>query len=139
MELIACIKLPAVIANLQEFLKTASSVALSRGFSAERISEIELVIEEVFVNIANYAYEGGQGDVEMLIKADEAGNLHVEFIDEGVPFDSTSVAEPDLEADVEERNIGGLGIFFMKQLMADVCYSREADKNSLKFTVVPSA
>ncbi|MBF0403411.1 ATP-binding protein [Candidatus Magnetominusculus xianensis] len=134
------VKLPAALDHLREFLDAAASCAHAHGFTAERVGEVELVIEEAFVNIASYAYEGQPpGTAEMVIKVDEAGDLHVELIDEGVPFDSTAVAEPDLEADIDNRKIGGLGIFFMKQLMDDVSYSREDGKNILRFTVARTA
>ncbi|MEO5359354.1 MAG: ATP-binding protein [Nitrospirota bacterium] len=134
------VKLPAALDHLHDFLTAAASCAHAQGFTAERVGEVELVIEEVFVNIASYAYEGQPpGTAEMVIKADETGNLHVELIDDGVPFDSTAVAEPDLEADIDERRIGGLGIFFMKQLMDDVSYSREDGRNILRFTVARTA
>ncbi|WP_420264747.1 ATP-binding protein [Candidatus Magnetominusculus dajiuhuensis] len=136
MIVVAEVKLPATLGHLREFIEVAASGATSQGFSADRVGEIELAMEEVFVNIARYAYEGQPGTVEMVIKADEAGNLHIELIDEGVPFDSTTVPEPDLEASIDDRDVGGLGIFFIKQLMDEINYSRQDGKNILKFTAL---
>lgn len=138
--LISEVKLQATLDHLHEFLDAAASCARARGFTDERVGEVELVIEEAFVNIAKYAYEGRPpGTAEMVIKVDEAGSLHVELIDEGVPFDSAAVSEPDIEAGIDDRKIGGLGIFFMKQLMGDISYSREENKNILRFTVARAA
>ncbi|MBF0486933.1 MAG: ATP-binding protein [Nitrospirae bacterium] len=136
MVVVAEIKLPAALGHLREFVEVAASGATSQGFSADRVGEIELTMEEVFVNIARYAYGGRPGAVEMVIEADEAGNLYIELIDEGVPFDSTAVPEPDLESGIDDRDVGGLGIFFIKQLMDEISYIQQDGKNILKFTAL---
>ncbi|MBF0318662.1 MAG: ATP-binding protein [Nitrospirae bacterium] len=128
------IKLPATLGRLAEFMNVVTSSAVSQGFTPDRISEIELATEEALVNIMNYAYEGNSGDLQMIISTDASGNMRIELIDKGVPFDSTAVAEPDLEAELDDRNVGGLGVFFIKQLMDDITYSRQDDMNILRYT-----
>jgi serine/threonine-protein kinase RsbW len=59
----------------------------------------------------------------------------IEIIDSGVPFDVTSLTDPDLTADVGERKIGGLGIFLVKKMVDEVKYRREIDRNILTLTI----
>lgn len=89
--------------------------------------QVELAIEEIFVNIASYAYPSGRGDVT--IAAEVSGDpkeLTVVFKDSGVPFDPLAKEDPDITLPIEQRRIGGLGIFLVKDTMDDVTY-RYAD------------
>ena len=130
MKLLSEIKLPARLENLGGLLKSIMSTASAEGFSGPRLNHIEITAEEAIVNICNYAYPGGSGDVEVRCKEDDDSFI-IEIVDSGVPFDVTSLAEPDTTAGLSERNIGGLGIFFMKKMMDDVQYMRENDRNVL--------
>ena len=93
---------------------------------------IELAIEEIFVNIASYAYPSGDGDVT--ITADASGvpkTLTVVFQDSGTPFDPLAKEDPDITLPIEQRRIGGLGIFLVKNNMDDVTYRYADGKNIL--------
>ena len=98
------------------------------------INEIDLAIEEIFVNIAHYAYlqkEEKCGPVT--VQADFKDSiLSVEFIDEGLPFNPLQRKDPDITLSAEKREIGGLGIFLTKKFMDKVTYSFEDNKNKLK-------
>lgn len=133
----ATITLPATLDSLYESMSFVSSHAREHGFSSERISEIELALEEVLVNIFNYAYKdsGLEGNVEMTCRLADAQRFVIEITDSGVPFNILTVSEPDLTAEIDKRPIGGLGVFFVKQLMDEVHYRREAEKNILTLTV----
>jgi sigma-B regulation protein RsbU (phosphoserine phosphatase) len=91
-----------------------------------------VAIEEVFVNVASYAYGEGSGDVTLDIGFDEA-NRDVTFrlIDQGVPFDPLQKPDPDITLAIEERQVGGLGIFIVKKTMDTVHYAYEDGKNIL--------
>ena len=94
--------------------------------------QIELAIEEIFVNIASYAYPSGSGDVT--ITADVSGvpkTLTVAFQDSGTPFDPLAKEDPDITLPIEQRRIGGLGIFLVKEYMDDVSYRYADGKNIL--------
>ena len=95
--------------------------------------QINLVIEEVGVNVVNYAYEGeAEGHAFDIFVASEAEAVTVEVTDDGRPFDPLKDAPPpDLESDVEDRPIGGLGVYFVRKMMDDVRYRREDGKNCL--------
>lgn len=91
---------------------------------------ITVIVEEVFVNIAHYAYEGKEG--EAIISVDfEGDDVIITFKDTGIPFDPLAKEDPDIKAPVEERQIGGLGIYMVKQTMDDVQYERKDDTNIL--------
>ena len=92
--------------------------------------QIDLCVEEVFVNIASYAYGTGNGDAEIHI-SEEDGVVTLTFIDEGTPYDPLAKADPDTTLSAQERQIGGLGIFLVKKTMDTVSYRRESGKNVL--------
>jgi serine/threonine-protein kinase RsbW len=124
------LKLPARLENLQSFIKLAASCATELGFMQKRIREIELAVEEAIVNICNYAYQDGEGDVEMICR-DEGGLFIIEIEDYGKPFNILTLPEPDVTAGIMERQVRGLGVLLIKKFMDDVYYCREADKNRL--------
>ena len=91
-----------------------------------------VAIEEVFVNIAHYAYGGGDGDMTLGIGFDDTTrNITFAMSDRGVPFDPLKKPDPDITLSAEEREIGGLGIFITKKTMDLVTYSYEDGKNVL--------
>ena len=91
-----------------------------------------VAIEEVFVNVAHYAYGDGEGDVDFDISFDKESR-EVAFVmkDRGVPFDPLAKADPDITLSAEERTIGGLGIFITKKTMDKVTYTYENGENVL--------
>ena len=92
--------------------------------------QIELAVEEIFVNIANYAYPPGEGVVS--ISAEIAGGTAViTFEDKGVPYDPLEKTDPDINLSAEQREIGGLGIFMVKKSMDDVRYEYRDGMNIL--------
>lgn len=92
---------------------------------------LTLAIEEVVVNVMNYAY-GDRTGMPVDLKADfTASGLVVTLIDHGMPFDPTAAQEPDLDLPVEERPIGGLGIMLVNKLTRRVEYARQDDMNVL--------
>lgn len=95
-------------------------------------TSICVAIEEVFVNVARYAYPGGEGDVELGIGFDEESRtVTFRMVDEGVPFDPLQKPDPDITLSAEEREIGGLGIFITKKTMDSVEYGYQNGKNIL--------
>ncbi len=135
MKNLGSITLPARMASLMPSLSFVKTCTESTGFHAKRIGEIELCLEEILVNIINYAYPERPGEMDISCGLKEDGTLIINVADQGVPFDILSVERPDITASVDERHIGGLGIFFVKQLMDDVNYRRENDKNILTLAI----
>lgn len=133
--------------NMLEKVFPAKENALSDvlGFIEETLEKIGcpiktkmalcIAIEEVFVNIARYAYGDSEGDVKLSICLCEAENTVIFRIsDKGVPFDPLKKPDPDITLSAEEREIGGLGIFIAKKTMDNVSYAYENGENILIMT-----
>ncbi len=128
------LKMPAKLENLDKFMESISGCAKARGFEQEEISKIELAAEEALVNIFRYAYPERTGEVEMTCKVEE-GRFILEITDSGIPFDLTTMPEPNVTASIQERETGGLGIFFIKKMIDEVRYRRENDQNILTLII----
>ena len=99
-------------------------------FTAAMRAEILIAVEEVFVNIASYAYEPAEdGDVSLSVTVN--GKAVIRFEDSGLPFNPLKNDSPDLNAPIMERDIGGLGIHFVKNMMDKVEYVYADGKNIL--------
>ena len=91
-----------------------------------------VAIEEVFVNVAHYAYGEGEGDVSLRITFDEeTRNITFQMSDKGVAFDPLKKPDPDITLSAEDREVGGLGIFITKKTMDLVTYAYENGENIL--------
>lgn len=116
------------IPQLADFVETVGQVA---RLSSSLIMSLNLALEEAVTNVILYAYpEGSDGlvDIEAIIHKDQ-----VQFVisDSGKPFDPTAAPEADVTLDVEDRPIGGLGIFLVRNIMDSVRYDRVDGKNIL--------
>jgi sigma-B regulation protein RsbU (phosphoserine phosphatase) len=93
-------------------------------------NQLAVVAEEVFVNIAQYAYDGQDGDA--LVRAGRTGSvLAMQFVDSGKYFNPLEKSDPDINAPIEERSVGGLGIYMTKKWMDSIRYDRVDGKNLL--------
>ena len=100
--------------------------------SMKNITAICVAIEEIFVNVAHYAYGGGKGDCDFTIKFNkQTRDLTMVMEDKGTPFNPLAKKDPDVTLPAEQREIGGLGIFIVKKTMDEVSYRYENDKNIL--------
>ena len=91
-----------------------------------------VAIEEVFVNVAHYAYGEGEGDMTLGIGFDaESRQITFRVTDTGMPFDPLQKPDPDITLPAEDREIGGLGIFITKKTMDTVTYAYENGENIL--------
>lgn len=106
-------------------------VCEAAGFNASVAMQMNLAMEEAVVNVMNYAYPVGvKGDI--VIEAEDKGDsVQFDIIDGGTPFDPTAEADADTTLSAEERPIGGLGIFLVRQLMDIVSYKYKDGKNRL--------
>ena len=94
--------------------------------------QIDIAIDELFGNIAHYAYNPDVGEATVRVEViDEPLSVVITFIDGGVPFDPLSAADPDTTLSAEERAIGGLGVFMVRKTMDDVSYRYENGRNIL--------
>ena len=92
--------------------------------------QVLTAVEEIFINIASYAYEGGEGTavLETEINGDA---IKLVFKDQGIPFDPLAKPDPDITLSAEERGLGGLGIYMVKKMMDQVSYVRSNGWNIL--------
>ncbi|MDR1377733.1 MAG: ATP-binding protein [Synergistaceae bacterium] len=121
------LEIEAEVQNLDtvlEFIVDAIS-----GLPGKVRNKILLAAEEIFVNIAQYAYTSDTGKV--VVRVASSGDTTIEFEDSGVPYDPLQKADPDITLSAEEREIGGLGIFMAKSLMDSISYRRDKNKNIL--------
>ena len=94
--------------------------------------QIELAVEEIFINIASYAYCPNEGPVTIRVTVEEAPiRVILTFIDKGKPFDPLAKKDTDVTLPPEEREIGGLGIFLVKKTMDSVKYEYRNGQNIL--------
>ncbi|MDK2954522.1 MAG: serine/threonine-protein kinase RsbW [Desulfovibrionales bacterium] len=126
----ARIETTALFDNLPQLMSFVTEQARRLGAPWEKIGEVELVAEEALVNVISYAYPETPGPVHLRIYR-EKDRLAFEIRDQGRPFDATKREDPDLAADMENRTVGGLGIYFMKKIMSEVNYRRDNGDNVL--------
>lgn len=126
--------LEARIDNLEKVLEFINEQMDACGCSMKAQTQINIAVEEIFVNIASYAYDGNPGSakIEVLTSKEDPRFVEVTFTDSGVPYDPLAKTDPDVSLSAEERQIGGLGIFLVKKSMDDVQYEYRDGKNILK-------
>lgn len=122
---------PADKTVLHEVTAFVEKALAGVGCSAKQAKQIDIAVEEIFVNIANYAYGEKKGQMRLGIDTAD-GWVEIRFVDWGVPFDPTARPDPDIMLPAEERGIGGLGIFMVKKYMDEVVYQRLDGKNILR-------
>jgi serine/threonine-protein kinase RsbW len=116
-----------------EFVRTGASEA---SLPKARIGELDLVIEEIFMNVCCHAYpDGRQGIVTLTYSVPAPGELNVEVADQGAEFNPLMAAPPNVTLNLESRPIGGLGIFLVKTLAPSLTYRRDRDWNRLTFGI----
>lgn len=112
-----------VISYLDDYLN-------KNNISKKIVNQLDLVIEELFVNICNYAYEGKSGYFKISLKNNN-NKIIITLEDEGIKFNPLEKEEPDTTLSIEERNVGGLGILLAKKNLDNIKYKREDNKNIL--------
>ena len=117
--------------NLQEVLRFLDAALEECGCPMKAQMQLEIAVEELFVNIARYAYPNEVRDAEVSIAVEENGIARVTFSDSGVPYDPLAKPDPDISLSADERPIGGLGIYMVKKSMDDMRYERRDGKNIL--------
>ena len=116
--------LPQVLAFVDEYLEQA-------GCSMKVQMALDVAVEELFVNIANYAYAPGTGSAVISVRT-ENGSFVIEFRDAGVPYDPTLKPDPDVSLSAADRPIGGLGIYMAKKSTDSMSYRYEDGHNILE-------
>ena len=126
---------PAVRERLSELTAMLDELLESEDCNMKAQVQLDIAFEEIFINIASYAYGADTGDAEIdFCVFSENGNksLRITFADRGTPYDPLAKPDPDITKGADEREIGGLGIFMVKKSMDDIVYHYENGKNILQ-------
>ena len=127
------IELKALIENFASLSSWLSDIAASWEIKGGLINKINICLEEIFVNICSYAYPEKTGTVK--VSTDKTNNeVILKFEDEGYEYNPLQKQDPDISLSYEERPIGGLGIFMVKEMSKKIEYERKNDKNILTIT-----
>ena len=122
---------PARFEFLDEIRDLVAEVARKGGFSEKEIYSLQLAADEAASNIIEHAY-AGVSNASLDITCDcEGDELTITMRDNGKPFDPSKVKQPNLKADLSERQIGGLGMYLMRKLMDDVRYEANSRTGNL--------
>ena len=124
------IVLDAKVDNLPQLLSFVDEELEKAECSMKGQMQIDVAVEEIFVNVASYAYVDREGTCKIEVDADpEKKHVTITFTDEGIPYNPLAKEDPDVTLSAEEREIGGLGIFIVKKSMETTAYERKDDKN----------
>lgn len=127
------LNLTAVPENLEKAIAFIEEQLEQYGCPMNILMQVTLAVEEIFVNIASYAYDPEVGPAVIRVEVNEDPlEVVITFIDRGKPYDPLQSADPDISLSAEEREIGGLGIFMVKQTMDDVQYEYSQGRNILR-------
>ena len=130
------VTMAANTASLHTAMEFIRAGAREAGLPDARIGELDLLIEEIFMNVCSHAYsDESQGMVTLTWSIPAPGELSVEVADQGAEFNPLTAPPPDLTLDLESRPIGGLGIFLVKSLAPSIAYRRDRDWNRLTFAM----
>ncbi len=124
----------AELSGLDEVLSFVEEGLSQTGCPPKLMTQIVVSVEEIFVNVANYAYKAESGDCRMeLCVCGEGAKRTMKLLvtDEGEPFDPLAKQDPDITLSADQREIGGLGIWMVKQTMDEVTYQYVNQKNEL--------
>jgi anti-sigma regulatory factor (Ser/Thr protein kinase) len=126
------LQVEALVGNLDAVMDFVSAELETADCGIKAQTQIAIAVEEVFVNIANYAYPAATGQVTIQIEVGEAALIR--FSDNGVPYNPLEKSDPDITKSVDEREIGGLGILMVKKIMDAVEYQYRDGRNILTLT-----
>lgn len=123
----------ATVANIEKVTDFVNEQLEEVGCSMKTQTQIDIAIDELFGNIAHYAYDPNVGPATVRVEVPkEPLSVVITFIDNGVPYDPLKKADPDITLSAEEREVGGLGIFLVKKTMDDVSYEYKNGQNILR-------
>jgi serine/threonine-protein kinase RsbW len=118
-------EMPKIVAMVERF-------GTEHGCPNEVINDLNVALDEILSNVIAYGYGTGESG-EILVRLDyHSDEILIEVEDDGKPFDPLQAPPPELRAPLHARQVGGLGIHFIKSLMDEVAYARTAGKNRLE-------
>ena len=125
------LNIAALTENLQQVLDFVDASLEEAECPVKTQMQIDVAVEEIFINIASYAYSPGKGDATVTMYVKD-GVANITFCDSGTPYDPLAKEDPDVTLGADERPIGGRGIFMVKRSMDDITYEYKDGSNILK-------
>ena len=126
------ITLDAELGNLDEVLAFVDSCLEELECPMKAQMQIDVAVEEIFVNIASYAYEQQPGSATIRMEVvQDPKSVAITFLDRGIPYNPVEKEDPDVSLPIEKRRIGGLGIYMVKKSMDKMLYERRDGHNIL--------
>ena len=126
------ITVDATVDNLEVVQDFVREELEKQDCSMKIMMQIEIAVEEIYVNIVHYAYNPQVGKATVRCEVTENPmQVMIQFLDSGIPFDPLAKEDADITLSADERDIGGLGIFMVKQSMDEVNYEYKDGKNVL--------
>ena len=129
------IQLPAELRSLPLFIERVIECAVKSGIGEHKVGAMELALEEAIVNIVKYSSTTPDSIITVECGLNNESEFTINIIDNGPEFNPLVKDPPDTDADIDDRPIGGLGIFFIKEITDGVTYTRTADENILTITM----
>jgi len=119
------------LAELERLGRFVRDFGARHGLAERVVFDVELALDEIVTNVISYAYDDRAAHEIRVGLELVPGELSVEVVDSGRPFDPLAAAEPDTTLPLEQRPIGGLGVFLARKVMNRLAYRREGGKNVL--------
>ena len=127
------LNIAATVENIEAVTNFVNEQLEALGCPMKAQMQIDIAIDELFGNIAHYAYNSDVGEATVRVEVTEDPlAVVITFIDNGVPYDPLAKADPDTTLSAEEREIGGLGIYMVKKSMDEIAYEYKDGQNIIK-------
>lgn len=127
------ITIPATIENIEKVTEFVNKELERFNCPPKAKAEIDIVIDELFSNIANYAYNPEVGEATVKVEVEDNPQVvKLTFMDKGIPYNPLAKEDPNTKLSIEERGVGGLGIFMVKKSMDSIDYEYKDGHNILK-------
>lgn len=127
------LRIDATVENIEKVTNFVDEQLQSFNCPMKVQMQLDIAIDELFSNIAHYAYNPETGPATVRVEVEENPlAVVITFIDNGVPYDPLAKADPDITKSADEREIGGLGIYMVKKSMDDIAYEYREGQNILR-------
>ena len=124
---------PALVENIEQVTDFVNGQLEEIGCPMKAQMQIDIAIDELFGNIAHYAYNPETGPATVRVEVTNSPiSVIITFIDHGIPYDPLKNEDPDITLSAEDREIGGLGIFMVKKTMDEITYEYKEGQNILR-------
>lgn len=126
------ITVKAIIENIEQVQDFVAGILEQADCPIKVQMQLNVILDELVSNVARYAYNPNIGDLTVQVEVEDGNaELNLTLLDSGIPYNPLEKPDPDITASVEERPIGGLGIFMVKKMTNDMTYEYEDGKNTL--------